>query len=264
MPDLVGASTSGEFEHMDPVSVGLRELGSRLEELDIYAVITSDLFPSGAALTWPHMQHLHVEFHPCGPDGRWYFSGPRGEDPYVKGFAITRAEHYPPDQENEEETHQVLSNEADEYWGDGAEVLYDYRRPDVFRIRPIAERINSLLLAFAASLRRMPSLQDAELFTWLKWQPSEERAQEYKGSDEVPPTWADCQTVMFRWGVKYEAPVVGGNRKGKVTWQVGKDWTPEDQVIRAFEDLVGKDEEDMEWTAFEFLEEREQDGEDYI
>jgi len=27
---------------------------------------------------------------------------------------------------------------------------------------------------------------------------------------------------------------------------------------------VGKDEEDMEWTAFEFLEEREQDGEDYI
>jgi len=80
----------------------------------------------------------------------------------------------------------------------------------------------------------------------------------------VPPTWADGQTVMFRWGVRYEAPVVGGNGKGKVIWQVGKDWTPEDRVIRTFEDLVGKDEEEMEWTALEFLEEREQDGEDYI
>ena len=116
MPDLVGASTSGEFEHMGPVSVGLRELGSRLEELDIYTLITSDLFPSGAALTWPYIQHLYVEFHPYGPDGRWYFSGPRGEDPDVRGFAITREEHYPPGQENEEETHQVLSDEADEYW----------------------------------------------------------------------------------------------------------------------------------------------------
>ena len=55
MPDRVGASTSGEFEYMDPVSIGLRELGSRLEELDIYALITSDLFPSGAALAWPYM-----------------------------------------------------------------------------------------------------------------------------------------------------------------------------------------------------------------
>jgi hypothetical protein len=246
------------------MSAGLRELGSRLEELDLYALITPDLFPSDDTLIWPHMQYLHVEFYPCGPDGRWYFSGPRGEDPSGKGFDITREEHYPPGQEDDEETHRVLSDEADEYWGEGAEVLYDHRLPDVFRIRPIAERINPLLLAFASSLYRMPSLQDAELFTWLKWQPSTERAQEYEGSDEVPLTWADGQTLMFRWGVRYEAPAVGGNGKGKVTWQVGEDFTPEDRVIRAFEDLVGKDGEGMEWIAFEFLEQREQDGEDYI
>ncbi len=265
LPDLVGTSSSDEFKHMDPVSVGLRELGSRLEELDICAIITPDVFPaSGGDLTWPHMRHLHVEFHPCGPDGSWYFSGPRGEDPYARGFVITTEEHYPPGQEDDEETHRVLSEEEDEYWRGGAEVLYDHRRPDVFRIRPIAERINPLLLAFASSLRRMPSVEDAELFTWLKWQPSTERAQEYEGSDQVPPTWADGQIVMFRWGVRYEAPAVGGNGEGKVTWQVGEDWKPHDRVIRAFEDIVGKDGGSMEWTTFEFLGEREQDGEDYI
>ena len=101
MPDLVGASSSpsstNEFDGMDPVSLGLRDLGSRLEELDICALITPDLFPSGGdGLPWPQMRHLKVEFHPCSPDGSWYFSGPRGEDPHATGFVITREEHYPP------------------------------------------------------------------------------------------------------------------------------------------------------------------------
>ncbi|KAL2192811.1 hypothetical protein P885DRAFT_81824 [Corynascus similis CBS 632.67] len=45
MPDLVtGASqTPSEFKGMDPVSLGLRELGSRLEEFDARALITPDL-----------------------------------------------------------------------------------------------------------------------------------------------------------------------------------------------------------------------------
>ncbi len=38
---------------------------------------------------------------------------------------------------------------------------------------------------------------------------------------------------------------------------------PDDKVIRAFEDLVGKDGEAMEWTAFEFLGVREEEFEDY-
>ena len=268
MPDLVGASPSpsaNEFEGMDPVSLGLRDLGSRLEELDICALITPDLFPSSSnGLLWLYMRHIKVEFYPCAPDGRWYFSGPRGENPYATGFAITREEHYPPGQEDDDETHKLMSDEEDEYWGD--EGIYDTRQPDMFRTLPIAERINPLLLAFVSSLQRqkMPSLQDAELFTWLTWRPSIERVEEYEESDEVPPTSDEEETVMFRWGVRYEAPAVGGDGKGKVTWQVGEDWRPDAETIKAFEDLVGGDGENMEWKAFEFLERRKQDLSVYI
>ncbi|OBT65313.1 hypothetical protein VE03_04597 [Pseudogymnoascus sp. 23342-1-I1] len=264
MPDLVGASSSpsstNEFDGMDPVSLGLRDLGSRLEELDILALITPDLFPSGGdGLSWPKMRHLRVEFHPCAPDGSWYFSGPRGEDPHATGFVITREEHYPPGQEDDDETHALWSDEQDEYWGD--EDICDHLQPDMFRTLPIVERISPLLLAFASSLqqRKMPSLQDAELFTWLTWRPSEKRDQEYEGSDDVPPLTYDEETIMFRWGVRYDAPK--GDGKGKVTWQVGDDWRPGDEIIRAFEDLVGG--ENMEWKAFEFMGEREQDGDAY-
>ncbi|OBT52722.1 hypothetical protein VE04_06576 [Pseudogymnoascus sp. 24MN13] len=267
MPDLVGASLSSlstnEFEGMDPVSLGLRDLGSRLEELDVIALITPDIFhSSGDGLLWPRMVHLKVEFHPCAPNGTWYFSGPRGENPHSTGFAITREEHYlSKGLEYDDKTHALWDGEEEEYWGD--EGIYEHYTPDMFRTRPIVERINPLLLAFASSLQRqkMPSLQDAELFTWLTWRPSKDRVQEYEGSDEVPPTTDVEQTVMFRWGVRYDAPK--GDGKGKVTWQVG-DWRLEDKVITAFKDLVGGEGENMEWKAFEYMEEREQDVEAFI
>lgn len=254
MPDLVGALS--EFEGMDPVSLGLRDLGSRLEELDIRTLITPDVFPSGGDSTsWPHMRHLKVEFYPCAPDGRWYFSGPRGENPHATGFAITRQEHYPPGQEDDQEMHVLLSDEEEE--NTSGEELYVLRRPDMFRTLPIAEHINPLLLAFASSLQRqkMPSLEDAELFTWLTWRPSEERAQEYEGSDDAPSS-AEDETTMFRWGVRYDAPK-GDDGKGKVTWQVGQGWRPADEIMKAFEHLVGGDGENIEWEAFEFAGERE-------
>ncbi|KAJ4392334.1 hypothetical protein N0V93_005960 [Gnomoniopsis smithogilvyi] len=272
MPDLVGASSSSpsEFEGLDPVSLGLRSLGRRLEELDTRALLTPDLFQIGggdgatssdSSSSWPHMRHLKVEFHPCAPDGSWYFSGPRGEDPHPTGFTIARDEHYPPGQEDTDETHELWSREEDEYTGDD-EMCLD-RQPDMFRTLPIEERINPLLLAFALSLQQqnMPSLEDAELFTWLTWHPSEERAQEYEGIDDAPPS-DEGETVMFWWGVRYEAPKEDG--KGKVTWQVGENWRPADEIVRAFEDLVGGDSENMEWEAFEFVEEREQDPEIFI
>ncbi|KAL2133497.1 hypothetical protein VTI74DRAFT_2262 [Chaetomium olivicolor] len=224
MPDLVGAlslsSTASEFEDVDPVSIGLRALGSRLEELDIRALITSDLFPSGSATghSWPCMRHLRVEFYPCAPDGRWYFSGPGGENPHATGFTITREEHYPPSQEDVDETHVLLSDEEEE--NTSGDELYLLRQTDMFRTLPIAERISPLLLAFASSLQRhnMPSLQDAELFTWLTWRPSDKRAQKYKGSEDAPPS-AEDEPVLFRWGV-------------------GEDWRPANETMKVFEDLI--------------------------
>ncbi|KAI0201418.1 hypothetical protein F4808DRAFT_425127 [Astrocystis sublimbata] len=260
MPDLVGAASSNDgFGGMDPVSLGLRDLGSRLEELDVRAMITPDLFGSDDSLPWPRMQHLSVEFHPCAPDGSWYFSGPRGEDPHPRGFAITEEEHYPPGVETAEETHNLWSREEDEYgYNEDEDDIFSDCQPDVFRTRPIAERINPLLLAFAESLQqqKMPALKDAELFTWLNWRPSKVRAHEYEGCDDAPPC-DEYATIMFRWGVRYDAPQ--GDGKGKVTWQVSEDWRPRDEVIKAFEDLVGGNREQVEWKAVEYVEEREQD-----
>ncbi|KAF6809273.1 hypothetical protein CPLU01_15533 [Colletotrichum plurivorum] len=246
MPDLVSASStssSSEFEGMDPVSLGLRDLGTRLEELSIRALLTPDLFRSSS---WPRMRHLDVEFHPCAPDGSWYFSGPRGEDPHPVGFAITEEEHYPPGREDFEETHDLFDREEGDCRTE--DDMWDTRQPDMFRIRPITERIEPLLLAFALSLQpqSMPSLKSAEMFTWLHWSPSEERAREYEASDDVPPQDED-ERVMFRWGVKYEAP--DGERKGKLTWQVG-DWRPGNEVLQAFKQLVDGDGENEEWEAF--------------
>ncbi|KAH6838501.1 hypothetical protein B0I37DRAFT_387044 [Chaetomium sp. MPI-CAGE-AT-0009] len=275
MPNLVtgASSTASEFEGMDPVSLGLRELGSRLEELDVRALITPDLFPSGggdsakasdASSLWPRMRHLTVEFHPCAPTGSWYFSGPRGEDPYPAGFSITKEEHYPPGREDIEETHALWSRDEEEWEDLGKdENIFYPRRPDMFRIRPIDERINPLLLAFASSLQRqiMPSLQDAELFTWLTWLPSDERRTEHEGSIDVPPASSvspsvgDDYQVTFRWGVRYEAPK--GDEKGKVTWQVGDNWRPGNEIIRAFEDLLGEDKDNMEWQSFDYVEDRD-------
>jgi hypothetical protein len=248
------SSTTSEFNGVDPVSLGLQALGGRLEELDVRAVITPDLFPSGDDSTpWPSMRHLKVEFYPCAPDGRWYFSGPRDENPCPTGFAITREEHYQPGLEDHEELQNLLWEEDDEmdHKGEGLDSL---RQPDMFRTCPIAEHVNPLLLAFASSLQhKMPALEDAELFTWLTWRPSEARAQEYEGSDDVPPL-GEWGTTLFRWGVRYDAPK--GDGKGKVTWRVSQDWKPSDEVVKAFEELVGGDGENVKWEAFEFVAER--------
>ncbi|KAI1267807.1 hypothetical protein F5Y18DRAFT_376581 [Xylariaceae sp. FL1019] len=271
MPDLVSSSSqsSSTSERVaDPVSTGLRELGTCLEELDIRALLTPELFivPGDGKIShsalWPRIRHLKVEFHPCSPNGSWYFSGPRGEDPHAQGFRITTDEHYPPVQENsdDEETHDLWSRENDEY--DGGEDISADRQPDMFRVLPITEHINPLLLAFAASLRpeNMPHVQYAELYTWLAWRPSAKRAREYEGSDDGPPS-VDVEVVLFRWGVLYEAP--GNGEKGKVTWQVGEKWRPSSQVISAFEDLVDVGGS-TEWKAFDYVGEREPDLEVFI
>ncbi|KAK8133573.1 hypothetical protein PG984_005585 [Apiospora sp. TS-2023a] len=228
---------SSEFGGKDPVSLGLRHLGRRLEELDARALITPDLFASdrdddddGATdpnlPSWPNMRHLKVEFYPCAPDGRWYFSGPGGEDPHSDGgFAITKELHYPPiddldEDDYEEELHTLWGDDEDEHNDSECEErLWDCRHPDLFRTRPIAERIEPLLLAFASSIRResMPLLEDAELFAWLAWQPSEERARMYECSEGAPFVLPEEEihiyAVQFRWG--YGTRRRRGTAKGK-------------------------------------------------
>lgn len=242
MPDLVRP------ESADPLSLGLRALASRLEVFDVRAFVTPDLFR--APVAWARMERLSVEFHPWCPDGTWYFAGPGddgdGAEP-ESGFEVTAEEHYPPEGPNE------LDEEMDEtYLDDEGTDEEAESATDMFRTEPLSSKIEPLLMAFAEALRDgMPALDEAELFTYLAWKPSEERRDRYEGADEAP---FNMDHAIYRWGVSYVPGKDGG--KGAVTWQVGS-WRPQESVTRAFEALGGENADvDTIWKPFEFLEQR--------
>ncbi|KAL9948802.1 hypothetical protein D7B24_006512 [Verticillium nonalfalfae] len=239
MPDLV---TPAE---QDPLSVGLRTLAAQLQELDLRAFLTEHIFPSPDAPSskqWLNLRRLTIEFHPLRPDGRWYFVGPRGEDPHPKGFAISKADHYPPLQTTTED------EEVDEQWNEdpeGGEEVDAF--PDVFRTQPSPETIEPLLLAFGSAVKNMGALEDAELFAYLAWCPSDSRAEEY--GDEAP---YDSENGVHRWGVRHLAAKAGDEDtvEGVVQWQIG-DWRPSQSVLDLFGGL-GR----QEWLDFTFEEQR--------
>ncbi|TQN70049.1 hypothetical protein CSHISOI_05265 [Colletotrichum shisoi] len=176
----------------DPLSVGLCVLAAQLQELNLGAFVTEHLFPvpdAEPSAQWSRMRRLTVEFHPLRPDGSWYFVGPRGGDPHSEGFVISEADHYPPLQATAED------EEIDEQWDEdpqgGEEVDYF---PDLFRTEPLADRIEPLLSAFALAVKNMGALEDAELFAYLAWYPSESRSDEY--GDEAP---YDCENGFKQW-----------------------------------------------------------------
>ncbi|KAH7329674.1 hypothetical protein B0I35DRAFT_420645 [Stachybotrys elegans] len=189
------------------------------------------------------MRRIRIEFHPLRPDGRWYFVGPRGEDPHDSedgGFHISE-DHYPREVETEED------GELDDEWEDdpcgGVEADY---LPNLFRTKPCRERIEPLLAAFAKSLVRdnMPQLEDAELFAYLWWYPGESTGAGY-GLEAY-----DYESRVHRWGVKY---IHGAGSEGKdpvVQWQVG-DWRPSEEVLSLFESL-GR----QEWLDLDFNNQR--------
>lgn len=230
----------------DPVSLGLCKLAAQLQILDVRALVTENLFPAPQAPAqeqWSKMKRLRIDFHPLRPDGRWYFVGPRGEDPHDSqngGFKISESEHYPPEHDTEEDGE--LDNEWEDDPNGGEEVNL---LPDLFRTEPCRDRIEPLLAAFAKALtgKRMPDLEIAELFSYLWWNPSESRANEY-GMD----TSSGIDTRTYQWGVKY---VAGQGEKdssavsSKVQWQVG-DWRPSREVMSLFEGLG-----QQEWLEFD-------------
>lgn len=237
LPDLVRPAEA------DPVSLGLRTVASHLENLDLRAIVTPDLFR--APVVWPRMRRLRVEFHPWCPDGTWYFVGPRDENPHSEGgYEITPGDHYPP------VGHQEEDDEIDEKYSDqegGEEV--EERDTDMFRIKPLQGKIEPLLSAFAAALKGMPALEEAELFTYLAWQPSRERQLGYEDSDEEPYNRED--PAIYRWGVRY-APGKDG-AAGQVTWQIGA-WRPWDDVTQLFAALGGEDGKvETVWKPFEYM-----------
>ncbi|KAI1451581.1 hypothetical protein F4805DRAFT_471541 [Annulohypoxylon moriforme] len=239
MPDLIRPGNA------DPLSLGLRTMASHLEQFDLRAFLTPDLFR--APVTWPRMKRLRVEFHPWCPDGTWYFVGPRGENPHPDaGFKITREQHYPPLSPNEHDDkmdEEYVEDEGNEEEG---------RRTDMFRTEPLTSKIEPLLFAFADALKGMPTLEEAELFAYLAWQPSKERQRAYTNSDEAP---YNRDRAIYRWGVSY-TPERGGCN-GLLTWQVGS-WRPQEDIIQSFKALGGEGSETkITWKPFEFVDKRE-------
>lgn len=235
MPDLVRPAAA------DPVSAGLRALAARLEVLDVRAMVMPDLFATGQAPWSGRMKRLRVEFHPCRPDGSWYFAGPRGEDPNPEGFEVGD-EHYPPASRTKEDE-EVDEDYYDDVSGFGEGYEHDARRHDLFRVEPVAERVEPLLEAFGAALRGMPSLEEAELFAWLTWEPSDERAREYGYDDSHVDNLRS-----WEWGVSY-VPAKDGT-KVRVEWQVGE-WRPRQNIITLFESLGGDDRVEVVWKPFD-------------
>ncbi|EGX87925.1 hypothetical protein CCM_09548 [Cordyceps militaris CM01] len=235
----------------DPVSVGLRKLGSQLTLFDVRAMVTPDLFPSAKASTgqqWSQMRRFRLEFHSLRPDGRWYFVGPGGEDPHDSeqgGYKISDTEHYPRETDTDEDV------EVDAEYDDNPDDEYDYYL-DMFRIKPCRDRIEPLLAAFAKSLTRdnMPSLEDAEMFTHLRWAPSEDRELE---------EYSLLMKKGHRWGVKFIAGRESRQQKDGdaaaaptlpvVQWQVG-DWRPSEEVMSLFENLGRQEWLDLEWDRY--------------
>ncbi|KXJ87846.1 hypothetical protein Micbo1qcDRAFT_215022 [Microdochium bolleyi] len=241
MPDLVAPALR------DPLCAGLGILAAQLEELDLRAYITEDLFPAADAPVteqWSRMRRLKIEFHACRPDGSWYFVGPRGEDPHPTGYPIPDGnedgarEFYPPLETTAEDEELDELWEDDPWDGHGGE--YD---ADNFRTEPVAERIEPLLAAFAAAVKSMDALEDADMFVWLGWCPGHQRQAEY--GDAAP---YDIEDGTHRWGVRY---IAGGNRDSteggpRFEWQVG-DWRPSERVLKMFEELGSQ-----EWLDFKF------------
>lgn len=193
LPDLVQPETH------DPFSSAVRLLSQNLTKLDLRVTADSTLFwPSSTDTeapqpSWPHLRRLRVEFHPATPRGTWYFAGPRGEGRDAVGYAIT-GEHYPP----------LAANAADKLWDE----IWNYEggraeniAPDMFRTERIRETIEPLLKAFARALGSMPALEEAELFTYLRWMPSADREDGYEDRGEEAPF--DPENGVHRWGVRY-------------------------------------------------------------
>ncbi|KAI4915394.1 uncharacterized protein J4E92_009348 [Alternaria infectoria] len=236
----------------DPVSIGLRRLGAQLTLFDIRAMVTPDLFPLPNAPTpqqWSRMRRFRLEFHPLRPDGRWYFIGPRGEDPHDSeqgGYKISDTAHY---------LREIDRDECGDLRG-----RYDYEVTDgpeydvnMFRVQPCRERIEPLLAAFAKALtsENMPDLEDAEVFTHLWWCPSDEREVEEYGLR---------MKKGHKWGVKFIAgrgsetqkngdAAAAALRLPVVQWQVG-DWRPSEEVMSLFERLGQQEWLDLEWGRY--------------
>ncbi|KAJ1326790.1 hypothetical protein MN608_08238 [Microdochium nivale] len=262
----------------DPLSLGLCKLAAQLEMLDLRALVTEHLFPGAESERWSRMQRLRVEFHPLRPDGRWYFTGPGGEDPHDSedgGFVISAETDYPPEHDTSAEEETDTEYELRGPTG-GSE--RDYIQ-DMFRVAPARDRVEPLLAAFARAVADMPELRDAELFAYLWWDPSHDRMDEFEywegedrpyGEQLEEDDYADG--IVHKWGVRYltgrgKRAADDGDDEGVngdhddaaatttpvVQWHVG-DWRPSPEVMSLFEAMGAQ-----EWLEFDIDEGRSRD-----
>jgi hypothetical protein len=238
----------------DPVSVGLCTLGAQLSVFDVRAVVTPDLFPSPDDQSWSQMRRFRLEFHSLRPDGRWYFVGPGGEDPHDSeqgGYKISDPEHYPCETDTDEDMDLDAQYDYEIEDGEGCNL-------NMFRTEPCRERIEPLLAKFAKSLTRenMPSLQDAEIFTHLWWDPWDDSEEDESSDDEEVKNHDPFMKHGHRWGVKFMAGREQKDSPPVVQWQVG-DWRPSEEVLTLFKSLGRQEWLELEWDEYRHTPDRD-------
>lgn len=246
--DVPASRLTVSVSHDDPLSSSLRLLSQNLVTSEVRGCIDKSIFwPSTTPLTslddtqtpfWPNLTHLSVEFDPAHPRGTWFFQAPppfsssSASDNEQEGFTITQ-EHYP----------SFSRSENDAYWDDVFDDLggrYENVAVDMFRVTPVDAAVDELLEAFALALERMPALKEAELYTLLKWWPSQNAMETYFEGDRVPLKAKNEELCGLRerhgvrychwWGVKYNGVDSDEGKRPRLEWRVG-DWRPCQRVL---------------------------------
>jgi hypothetical protein len=166
----------------DPLSTALRRTFSQcpnLTHLSLTGVFDSSLFwPSSqqplsmpAPNCWPNLQSVIVTFDPTTPSGRWYFTGPSGNDPEQDVTSLPTADDNNDDDSDPDSEDSPRSDDDDDAWDpfdvEEHDRLIGIKPIRVFRSVPNPTHLNPLILAFANFVENItsPFLRIAALTT---------------------------------------------------------------------------------------------------
>jgi hypothetical protein len=231
MPNLTSPGT------YDPFSSSLRILSYQLRSMHLRVVADETLFwPADSSTpSWPNLATVSVMFHMVSPNGTWYFKGLPGIGAN-EGYAVTERSYPPLAMTAEDETVDV---DLMEYQWDANMLCAQYR------VDPNDEVIVPFLMAFARAAAAMPSLQVAQLWAALTFNPRSICAYE----DFDPRQVCKEGAYNLAWGLAYSRPgteavmLYPGESfcaARQLWWKVGR-WRPELDLHRLFQ-RIGQNE----------------------
>ncbi|KAF2821353.1 hypothetical protein CC86DRAFT_459023 [Ophiobolus disseminans] len=233
MPNLVSPALH------DPFSTSLRILSYHLVKLTLRAQLDKTLFwpEDQSTPAWPNLQRLSVMFHMVSPSGVWYFEGPRGEGGDLTGYELD-ASAYPPLETTEEDKRY-----------DGNDLTNHRSFQDTycfwFRISPNDDILGPFLASFAKAAANMPKLEQAVLWSPLRWDIDGGQPDEREPFDYFDPPEHYYENGLA-WGLAYNSPGMAeafSTKPGEANcaarqmwWKVGE-WRPNPEIHDLFQKI---------------------------